>query len=184
MSKFKLLKDGSQRIWQLAVPILIMALVLGPALLATRPAAAQATTNLRCEPLHVTGQMGELINVDLFVENAVDFFGLQSRISFDPAYVQAVDQDPGWPGVQILPLFGWAAPGFIVERDADNMLGTASYSMTRLDPQPPVSGSGAIARIVFQPVQPGTFTMEWDDAYVLLSAQPACPFPATTLIAR
>lgn len=165
---------------RLALVSLVVALVVLPALLAARPAAAQVPPIVRCDPLGVTGQVGEQFFVDLYVQDVVNLYGVQLRIDFDPAIVQAVDQDAIFPGVQILPLVDWLVPGFIVEREADNGLGIVEYSMTQLDPQPPANGSGGVARIVFQGIQQGSFTMEWDDSYVLLSAPAGVPIPSTT----
>jgi len=166
---------------RLALTVIVIAMVLLPALLTTRPAAAQLTPIVRCDPLGtIQGQVGQQFFVDLYIQNVTNLYGVQLRIDFDPTIVQAVDQDLIFPGVQILPLFGFLVPGFIVERDADNTLGIVEYSMTQLDPQPPANGSGGVARIVFTGVQDGLFTMEWDDTYVLLSAPAGVPIPSTT----
>lgn len=182
----RIIKPSADRLFRGHRPMfafltVVFLLVVTAAAGAHRAAAQTVNTDLRCEPLNVSGLITEQITVDFYVEDVVDFFGLQSRISFDPAYVQAVDQDPNWPGVNILPLNDFAAPGFIVERNADNVSGTIAYSMTRLDPQPPVTGSGAIARVVFQPQQEGTFTMVWDDDYVLLSAPAGEPIASNNI---
>lgn len=159
---------------------IVIALALLPALFIPQPAAAQGTTIVRCDPLGITGQVGEQFNVDLYVQDVTNLYGLQLRIDFDPTIVQAVDMDAIFPGVQILPLVNFLVPGFIVEREANNITGIVEYSMTQLDPQPPANGSGGVARIVFQPLKAGSFTMTWDDSYVLLSAPAGVPIPSTT----
>jgi hypothetical protein len=160
---------------------IVIALALLPTLFAPQPAAAQGTAIVRCDPLGtITGQVGEQFNVDLYVQDVTNLYGLQLRIDFDPTIVQAVDMDAIFPGVQILPLVNFLVPGFIVEREANNITGVVEYSMTQLDPQPPANGSGGVARIVFQPLKAGSFTMNWDDSYVLLSGPAGVPIPSTT----
>ncbi len=178
MNKDNIRKHAGSKFRRLALVALVIASLLS-LLYVTRPVAAQGLPIVRCEPLSVNGQVGQQLFVDMYIENVTNLYGLQSRISFDTTKVQAVDQDGIFPGVQILPIVTWLVPGFIVEREADNTLGIVEYSMTQLDPQPPANGSGAIARIVFLGISAGSFTMVWDDSYVLLSAPAGVPIPST-----
>ena len=56
---------------------------------------------VRCEPYVVTGPATTTLTVDLYVENAVNLYGADIRITFDTTAAQVVDADPAMPGVQI-----------------------------------------------------------------------------------
>ena len=63
--------------------------------------------------------------------------------------------------MQIQPLNTFLQPDFVVRNTADNTAGTIRYAATQAFPNLPVDGSGPVARITFQGLQPGTFTMTW-----------------------
>lgn len=114
---------------------------------------------VRCEPLFVTGAVTSTIQVDLYVANVANLYGADIKFGFDPSRAQVVDADPFMPGVQIQPLGGFLSPDLVVRRDANNVVGTIQYAVTQLNPSQPVTGSGSLARITFQPLMSGTFTM-------------------------
>jgi hypothetical protein len=114
---------------------------------------------VRCEPSVALGPATATLTVDIYVENVVDLYGADIRLTFDTAYAQVIDVDPFMPGVQIQPLAGFLSPDFVVRRDADNTTGLIWYAVTQFNPNPPVSGSGALARVTFQPQSTAAFTM-------------------------
>lgn len=114
---------------------------------------------VRCEPVVATGPATTTLSIDLFVENASNLYGADIRYTFDPAAAQVIDADPAMPGVQIQPLADFLVPGFVIRREADNTTGLIWYAVTQLNPSPPVSGSGALARVTFQPQSTAAFTM-------------------------
>lgn len=153
---------------QLLALTLVLAAVLLAALFLALPgrphvAAAMARVNdpavVRCEPLAAVGPATTTLAVDIYVDNVVDLYGADIRLTFDTAYAQVVDADPNMPGVQIQPLAGFLAPDLVVKREANNSTGLIWYAVTQLNPSPPVSGSGALARITFQPQSTAAFTM-------------------------
>ena len=114
---------------------------------------------VRCEPYVVTGPATTTLTVDLYVENAVNLYGADIRITFDTTAAQVVDADPAMPGVQIQPLADFLVPGFVIRKEADNVTGLIWYAVTQINPSPPVTGSGALARVTFQPQSTAAFTV-------------------------
>lgn len=114
---------------------------------------------VRCEPSVVSGPATTTLTVDLYVENAVNLYGADIRFTFDTTLAQVVDADPAMPGVQIQPLADFLVPGFVIRKEADNVSGLIWYAVTQLNPSPPVTGSGALARVTFQPQSTAAFTM-------------------------
>lgn len=117
------------------------------------------TAVVRCEPLFATGSTTANLQVDLYVANVTNLYGADIKFGFDPSLVQVVDVDPFMPGVQIQPLGGFLSPDLVIRRDADNTAGTIQYAVTQLNPSPPVTGSGSLARVTFQPLAAGFFVM-------------------------
>ena len=122
---------------------------------------------VRCEPAVVAGHAGQQLSVSLYVENVSELYGVELQLNFNPAIAHVVDADPGTPGVQIQPLGSFLSPDFVVRRSADNVTGIIQYAATQVSPQPPVSGSGAVAAVTFQAVSNGTFSMPFTDAVLV-----------------
>jgi hypothetical protein len=140
--------------------IMIACLVAATAITPARAAPlAPMTAQVRCEPPAPVARVEDLLQVDLFVADVTDLYGLDVRLAFDPARAMVVDADPFRPGTQIEPLYEFLEPGFIVRQEADNAAGTIWYAATQLNPTPPVSGSGAVARVTFRALRPGAFAL-------------------------
>lgn len=137
---------------------LLSAFYLSGARAATDERAASASV-VRCNPAVAAGPLGQFLDVDIIVENVVDLYAADVRLSFDTTKAQVVDIDPNASGVQILLLDEFISPDFVVRKNADNVTGTIWYAATQVNPSEPVSGSGPLARITFQAVQAGTFIM-------------------------
>lgn len=124
---------------------------------------------VRCNPANPTGTVGQPFSFTIYVENVAGLYGAQAYLDFDPALVQVVDADPDATGVQIEILQEFLPRNLIHQRNADNSAGAIEYAVTylRSDPNepapPPVSGSGALARVTFFPSQPGTFAMPFSN---------------------
>lgn len=116
---------------------------------------AQGETKVRLDPITSEIQVGNSVNVDIVIENVADLYGLDVRLSFDPALLEVEDADPGTAGVQIhkgtLP-----APDFVVKNEVDNEAGTIWYAVTQLNPTEAVSGSGVAASLAFKGLAGGT----------------------------
>jgi len=101
--------------------------------------------------------VGGTVTLDVQIQNVTGLFGVEVRLSFDPTRLQVQDALAYQTGVQIQPgTFPNPADGFVAVNSADNASGTIIYAMTLLAPASPVSGTGTLARIVFQGVSGGS----------------------------
>jgi hypothetical protein len=143
-----------------ALAVVLTALLAG-LLWGERSAAAgrDDETFVRCDPATAIGATGQLLTVDIYVENVFELYAADVRLSFDPTMVQVYDNDPDASGIQILMLDDFLSPDFVLRKNADNVAGTIWYAATQMTPSEPVSGSGPLARITLQPLQAGSFTM-------------------------
>ncbi len=120
---------------------------------------------VRCNPAVAGGPLGQPLDVDIYIENATDLWAADIRMSFDTSKALIVDADANAGGVQIELLDDFLSPDFVLRRTGDNVAGTIWYAATQIaSPIPgegslPVTGSGSLARVTFQPLQAGTFTM-------------------------
>ncbi len=147
--------------------LLVLALASSPVSALAGNGPDVTPTLVRCEPMMAAGPPGQPLTVALYVENVADLYGVQLQLSFNPSIAQVVDADPGTPGVQIQPLASFLSPDFVVYRSADNSTGIIAYAATQIYPHTPVSGSGPLAAITFQPVANGTFSMPFSTALLV-----------------
>lgn len=139
----------------LATVAISLVLVLATNLGST--ATAQTGTIVRCDPPAAAGYPNQTLTVNLYIQDVANLYGADLELQFDPTIARVVDEDPSVPGVQILPLTGFLVPGFVLFKEANNGTGNVHYALTQLNPTPPATGSGALARVRFQPLQPGSF---------------------------
>lgn len=148
----------SNKIYPLKIACLLTILL---ALLAVAPLAlAQNGTRLVLNPIET---VDGLVTVEVLAENVTDLYGLELHLKYDPAVLEVQDSQTDQPGVQIeagslLPV----NQGFVVANQADPSQGTILYALTLLNPAPPVSGSGPVARLNFKVLQdsPSTISVE------------------------
>lgn len=115
---------------------------------------------VRCEPLAVSAWASTTITIDLYVENVASLFGADERLSFDPTGLQVEDAN-NYPddGAQIEPLDELLQPDYVIKQEADNDAGAIWYAATQISPTMEVTGSGAVARITFNAIRAGTYTL-------------------------
>lgn len=146
------------------------------------------------EPVDTTAQT---LVLDVVAENVNELYGAEFKLKFDPAVLSVQDVDPNRDGVQIeAGSFLPANQGFIVVNQADDAEGSVTYALTLLNPAPPVSGTGPLARVTFNVLQPeADSTIEVEDAklvsfslqtipselvpFIIGDGQPAVSAPAT-----
>jgi hypothetical protein len=157
-------KVGGGRRWlrpaALTAPA-ILALIVGLFLAAGRTGVsrAQDETLVRCDPAVAAGIFGQPLEVDIYVENIAELYAADVRLSFDTSMAQIVDADPNAEGIQIEILDDFLSPDFVLRKNGDNVAGTIWYAASQVNPSEPVSGSGPLARVTFQPQQAGSFVM-------------------------
>jgi len=96
-------------------------------------------------------EAGSDLVVEVKVSEAVQLYGAELEMSFDPTVLAVRDADLGRAGVQIEngDMFS-AEESFVVQNSVDNAKGTIRYAVTLLGPVEPVSGDGVIVRIRFR----------------------------------
>lgn len=143
------------RNWTALAPLALLLAILLGSMAADAAPADEAI--VRCDPEVVAVQMGETVTFTIFIQDVVDLYGADVQMSFDPSVAQVVDADPGKGGTQIEILDDFLSPDFTIRDRADNVAGTIWYANTQVNPSEAVSGSGPIARVTMEPLQPGSF---------------------------
>ena len=107
-------------------------------------AQAQQSANVYLQP--VESAEGQLV-VNVMVENVTDMYGAEFQLRYNPAVFSVQDTDPNREGIQIEP--GTLLPadkGFVVANQVNEAEGTITFALTLLNPAPPATGSGPLAR--------------------------------------
>ena len=107
------------------------------------PAQAQSGVEIRVEvPAPAEVMVGCELTISIAV-TATDLYGYQFVVTFDPAYLEAVEA--GFDDTFLNPEYkpgGWAGT-------IDNVAGTVRFAATQQNPTPPASGSGVVAWVRF-----------------------------------
>ena len=106
---------------------------------------------VRMEPAEQVVQIGESVVTDIYVADITNLYGADVRVSFNSALMEVVDANLTLPGVQVTlgPLLT-GGQYFAIRNEADNNAGVVWVALTQLNPTPPVTGSGALARITWR----------------------------------
>ena len=158
----------------------LVVLGLGAGMLGRQVLAARSPEDgaiVRCDPLNASGTVGQDLVIDIYVQDVVDLYGADVRLSFDTTIAQVVDADSTLAGTQIQPLATFMSPDFVIKKEANNSAGTIWYAATQLNPNQPVSGSGPLARVTLRAVAAGSFAMPITSAQ--LSKAGGIPIPVT-----
>lgn len=131
----------------------ISAVMLG--LVSARASAADANALVHPDPLAVGIRSGQTQEISLRVENVKNMYGIEFQLQFDPKVVQVQDADPSKDGTQVA-VGDWLSKGFVAANQVDNAKGTITFAATLLNPAPPLSGDGTVAKISFHAKADGT----------------------------
>ncbi len=152
-------------------------------------AAEKPAALLRCDPAGITGVAGQPFEFEIYVEDIVDLWAGDVRLSFDPAIVQIVDADPDAEGIQIVLLDDFLTANFVLRKNGDNETGAIWYAATHLNgpwDHEPANGSGALARVTLEPLQAGSFVMAFTyhllndvDGFEIEATAADCPVTIT-----
>jgi hypothetical protein len=124
---------------------------------AARPVQSAPTIGPETEAPQV--EVGATVRVDVVVHDVVDLNAADVRVAFDPTLLAVVDADPGTDGIQVELLDGFLKPDFVLANSADNETGVVRHAATQLNPSPPATGSGALARITLRALRSGTSSL-------------------------
>ena len=182
----KHLKD--QALWLGATCVVLALFVasgMGAAPAVEASPSEQDGTTVAITPGSLALQCGETEVVDIRINNVTDLYGVDVRVTYNPAVVEVVDANPAAPGVQVaagdLPDAS-GGNGLVQVNSVDVDTGTISYAAVRLNPAPPQSGSGAVARVTFRGRAAGTSPVTL--VAVVLSDQTARPISALLVNGR
>lgn len=111
--------------------------------------------------------------------NAINLYGAEIHLIFDPALFAVEDADPAQPGTQVGlgPLLTSNAH-FVALNRADNRTGRIDLAITQLNPTAPVSDSGVLARINLRVLAPSIGSLHITSA--TLADRNGTVIPATT----
>ncbi|MDX1612741.1 MAG: cohesin domain-containing protein [Candidatus Promineifilaceae bacterium] len=106
------------------------------------------------------------ISITVALSDVVDMYGLDLVLAFPADKLQVVDANPGQAGIQSTPADCPVAAnpsGFVIQNTANNTLGTLRYSVTQLDPTPPVTGDCDVLHIHFLTTDGPTALLAFDE---------------------
>jgi len=160
--------------------VVLMCLALVLAFLPASTALAQGTIVL-VNPPSQSVEVNQTVSVDIKVETVTNLYGVDVRLTFDAAKLEAQDSDGNTGnGVQIAPgNFLDPAQGFLAQNTVNNTTGQVQYVFALMAPAAAVSGSGTVARITFKGKAAGAATITLNS--VTLSNDQAQPIAATLM---
>jgi hypothetical protein len=126
----------------------------------TSQGPADVTTQVVVSPSQASlAGVGETVELDIEVQDVTDLYAAQVQLTFDPSVVQVQDANPlpSAPGAQIRPGdFLDTANQYVLVNEADNATGEIDFAVTQLYPAEARNGSGVLATVIFEAVNPGT----------------------------
>jgi LysM repeat protein len=140
-------------------------------------AVAQDEAAVRLQPSTQQVNIGDVIAVEVRIDNAVNLVAASIQLQFNPAILQVQDADTGREGVQIQP-GNFPAPDFVAINVVTNTTGIINYWVTEIPPFELANESGLLATITFQAIAPGSSDLTFTE--VVLSNNVPQPIPVTT----
>jgi len=161
------------------IGVVALVLTLLVMLVPLSPASAEATIVL-VDPPSQSVDVGQTVSVNIKVDTVTDLYGVDIRLTFDAAKLEAQDAIDTMAGIQISQGdFLDPAQGFMAQNIADNTTGEVRYVFALMAPASAVSGTGVLARITFRAKAEGTAAISLTS--VTLSNNQAEPIAATLM---
>ena len=172
------------------IGLTILALSTGPVFASTflknsARGLTQENTTVSLETLPVSVSDCGVAELFVDVNDVTDLYGVDFRLSFDPAVIEVVDMTAGG-NVNILPVIdstGFTTPftaNFMVRNIVDNFRGTIWYASASTNPTLPAQGSGHVARFQIRAKSDGDPNFQF--TYIKLSDPNGVEIPATGVI--
>ena len=111
------------------------------------PSAAGETTMVVVLPASGNHEVGDLLLVEVHVQNVTNLYGADIKLNFDPGRLQAVS-------TQVTPRSDLLSPDLVLIKSANNNTGEIQYVVSQVGADP-VSGSGALFSFQVRFVGPG-----------------------------
>ncbi len=162
-----------RKIWRLLGIILsLLAITIGGL---SYPAFAQGGTVVNIVPTSTSVHVGDIVLVEVQIQNVSDLFGLELHINFDPTILEVADANPDQAGIQV-GHGNFLSPDQEVQNNASG--GTIDYAISQLAPHQGVSGSGTLIRITFRGKTEGVSSVTLQN--VILANSAASPIDYAT----
>ena len=156
----------------------LLALLLGVSLftfLRSATANNQENTLIEIRPTSGAYDLGDEIEVAVWVVDVVDLYVVDIQLAFDPDELAVVDEE-------ITPVNDLLQPDFVVRDLADNDDGVVWYAASQLNPTEPATGSGALFTFTFEVLSDGISEVTISEQ--ILATRDADIIPATLHNAR
>lgn len=118
-----------------------------------------ATGILRIEPASSTVEVGSEITIEIWLDNAVDYYGLDLRLTFDAALVtiKAGRATSVWEVFH--PTYH-----FLIKNEVDNGIGELWYAVTNMNPATEFTGTGRVCSLALSGLAPGVSRLDFSYA--------------------
>lgn len=113
-----------------------------------------AVATLRPAPTPATVAPGDVVHVDVWVENVEGLFGLDTTLLFDPTLLK-----PKATQSSLGPFLHLAGQSMVTRNTVDAQQGQAVVTLTRLAPASAASGSGILFSLDFDALKPGVASL-------------------------
>jgi len=140
------------------------------------PGISLADAIVRISPASTSVEVGDTVTVDVYIQNIVNLYGGDVRLTFDASKLEVQDFIAWQTGVQMQP-GSVPQPDNVVKNLADNSAGTIWYAANQLNPTPPFTGSGMMCRITFKGKSSGTSPIHF--TYELFGTKEGATIPVT-----
>jgi hypothetical protein len=117
--------------------------------------ACDAPGTLRLLPEVAVVEVGRAVTLEVWLENGGNYYGLDARLTFDPAMVQV----PAGRVASLWEVFD-SSNHFLIKNEANNISGTVWYAVTNINPSEPFTGTGRICAISFTALVSGTAPLQ------------------------
>lgn len=134
------------KIWSRIGLAVVLCLVAVPLV----SAGTGSTTWVRVKPASGDYGWGELIDVEVWIEDVQEMYAGDVQLTFDPQVLAVVDANPATTAIEMVPRNDLLSPDWVIRNVADNQAGTTWYAVSQLNPSPAVSGSGAFFSFQFK----------------------------------
>ena len=118
---------------------------------------AQALPLLWLNPTNPVTSVGNVVDVDIQLDDVTGVYGAEMDLTFDPTILQAI-------GGQLTP-GTCPQPNFVPANSADNTTGAIAYAATALSPTLPCDG-GVVATITFECIAEGVSNVSFGDTLI------------------
>jgi hypothetical protein len=112
------------------------------------------STRIWLDPVRLEMAPGDTGTLEIRVENIHQLAGAEVHLTFDPALLEVIDEDPLTAGGQIAH-GDFLSPDFVAQNIAESGSGTMDYAIACIPVDKAVSGSGVLARISFHALSEG-----------------------------